>query len=150
MARALVVGYGSSLRGDDALGLRLVQALRTRVDPEVVELMELHQLTPELAETISQFELVIFVDASISGVAGELRSRRILPKRGPQTESHVMDVSALLNLAATLFNHAPKAFIVTITGEEFDLSTELSTTVSSVLPSAVSHVEELIATHLGG
>lgn len=149
MARVLVIGYGNVLRGDDALGLRVVEALKQSVDPAIVELMELQQLAPELAETFSHFELLILVDASMIGEPGTLHSRRVLPKPGPRAESHIVDPASLLNLAANLYHHAPRSFVVTVTGEDFSFTNEMSDPVSSAVGAAVVRVEEIIAKHFG-
>lgn len=75
--RVLVIGYGNPLRSDDALGWRVGEALRerlehqfskieaqTRTDPANVEVITCQQLNPELADPISRADLVLFVDAA--------------------------------------------------------------------------------------
>ena len=148
MARVLVVGFGTDLRGDDALGLRIAQALRERVNGDLVEVLEFQQPLPELAENLSQVELAIFVDASIVGEAGALRSRQVRPKPGPKSQSHIFDPSVLLNLALNVYKHAPRTYVVTVTGQDFGFAEALSPIATAAVPAAVAHIEKLIESHL--
>jgi hypothetical protein len=50
--QVLIVGYGNPLRGDDGLGWRAAERLRTVIQDAGVEILALHQLTPELMETL--------------------------------------------------------------------------------------------------
>ncbi len=149
MARALVIGFGSSLRGDDALGIRVVEGLRNQVDPALVEILTLHQLGPELAETISRYPLVILVDASIEGAAGTVRSRHIVPDRARRTTTHAVDPAALLSLSESLYGKAPTTLLVTVTGEEFGFGTDISDTVETAIPRALAEIQYLLDANLG-
>ena len=65
MARALIIGYGNPLRGDDGLGWRAAEQLAEIIPQSEAEVIACHQLTPELAEPISRARLVIFIDMSL-------------------------------------------------------------------------------------
>lgn len=147
MAKALVIGFGSTLRGDDALGIRVAENLRAQVDPKLVEIQTFHQLGPELAETFSRYQLVILVDASIEGAAGTVRSRQITPNRGSRSETHAVDPAALLSLAKSLYGNAPTTLLVTVTGEDFSFGTQMSDSVQLAIPEAVAEIEHLLAAH---
>ena len=54
----LVIGYGSQLRSDDAVGPRVVEAVAD-LQLEGVQTLIRHQLTPELSEIISTARAVI-------------------------------------------------------------------------------------------
>ena len=62
---ALVIGYGNTLRTDDAVGPRAADVVRSWSLPGVTALA-ITQLTPELAELLSAVRLAIFVDARLS------------------------------------------------------------------------------------
>jgi hydrogenase maturation protease len=64
MTRALIIGYGCPLRGDDAFGWHAAHRLLKLAGNDSVQVLATHQLTPELAEPISHADLVIFIDAS--------------------------------------------------------------------------------------
>jgi hypothetical protein len=61
--RSLVVGYGNPLRSDDGIGWVIAGRLAT--DPRFAgtDVLQRHQLTPELALDISRAGLVVLVDA---------------------------------------------------------------------------------------
>jgi hydrogenase maturation protease len=63
-ARVLIIGYGNSLRSDDAAGIKVAETIATWQLPHVRSLA-VHQLTPELAAELAAVELVIFVDACV-------------------------------------------------------------------------------------
>ncbi|MGB7620863.1 MAG: hydrogenase maturation protease, partial [Terriglobia bacterium] len=63
MSKILVIGYGNTLRGDDGAGPRVAEMIARRF-PQVDSLV-LHELQPELAEAVSGYEEVIFVDAHV-------------------------------------------------------------------------------------
>ena len=62
--RTLIIGYGNPLRGDDGVGWEVASRLAATIPEEAAHIMTVHQLTPELAESVSEAELVIFIDAS--------------------------------------------------------------------------------------
>nr|MDQ2730551.1 hydrogenase maturation protease [Armatimonadota bacterium] len=70
MSGALVIGYGNPLRRDDGLGPMAAQRLAALADPLRVQVLTPYQLSPELAEPISQARFVLFIDASEEGVPG--------------------------------------------------------------------------------
>ena len=66
----LIIGYGNPLRTDDGLGWQAVQRLAASLKHAPVEALAVHQLTPELGESIRSAGLVIFIDASHEGQPG--------------------------------------------------------------------------------
>lgn len=135
MSRALVVGYGNTLRGDDGLGPQAVDRLRQllsgtelckvefpAVEFPAVEFLSCFQLAPEHAELIAAFDLVIFIDASVEGRPGEVKVERISADAAQAEASltHHVSPAALLALASTLYGRAPTAMLVTGTGANFD------------------------------
>src|SRR5579863_2441204 len=65
MSRTLIIGIGNPLRGDDGLGWRAVESLRQIASLQEVETVTCHQLTPEMAESVSRAERVVFIDAYV-------------------------------------------------------------------------------------
>src|SRR5262245_16832288 len=66
MAEVMVLGYGNTLRRDDAVGPLVAEAVSRWGRPDVVALA-VPQLVPELAEPLSRARLAIFVDAALTG-----------------------------------------------------------------------------------
>ncbi len=144
MARVLILGYGNSLRSDDGLGWHVaVELFRANVSREV-QVIPCHQLTPDLAETATSAELVIFIDCSRKGIPGELRCEEIFSQSGPASFTHHLSPAALLALAAELFGVCPKSYLFTICGENFEPGVELSPTVSNRIPELKAMVRRRI------
>src|SRR5579862_9528285 len=55
-AKILIIAYGNPLRCDDGIAWRAADALAQKLSDSDVEIVRLHQLAPELAETISHFK----------------------------------------------------------------------------------------------
>ena len=144
MARILILGYGNPLRSDDGLGWQIaVQLFRANQSADV-EVLPCHQLTPELAETISKVSVVVFIDCSKQGVAGEFRCEQIRWQTGPISFTHDLSPAALLDLASQLYGACPRAFLLTICGECFATGETLSPAVSRQIPTLKERVRELI------
>jgi hydrogenase maturation protease len=144
----LIIGYGNALRGDDAVGLHAAHELESqfRDDPDV-EVISSHQLTPELADDISDCELVIFLDASCDGKAGTVLCRPISLESGHGAFTHQLDPASLIAAAEQLYGEAPKAFSLTLTGWSFEVGNKLSRGAKLQLPELVSRARELVASH---
>jgi hydrogenase maturation protease len=123
--RVLLIGYGNTLRGDDALGPMALERLRTTL-PEM-EYISCHQLGPELAERLAACDLAVFVDASGNGEPGAVHVVRLSPEPSHAASfTHHVQPTALLHLAKELYGRAPQAMLVTGTGATFDSGEELS------------------------
>lgn len=127
--------------GDDGVGWHVVQSLEQSL-PEC-SVVAIHQLTPEWAELISQVELVVFVDAAVSGNPGEIGCLRLEPKTS-QNGSHELSAEGVLSMAADLYGRCPTAYIVTVVGGSFEISQSLTNPVAESVPLAARLVLELI------
>lgn len=125
MTRCLIIGYGNPLRGDDGVGYRAAERIPGAI--------AVHQLTPELMDPISRANRVIFIDASTEGRPGEIRRRRLTIARNGRPFTHHATPESLLAGARTLYNCAPEATLITVTGANFDLSDTLSPEVDRAL-----------------
>ena len=113
--KALIIGYGNPLRGDDGIGQAAAQALAQDATFDCTHVIGCHQLTPELAECIAAVDLVVFVDAAADIQPGVVVVREI---QGTSTQSsglvHTADPAALLDLTRKLYRRTPEAFLVTV------------------------------------
>jgi len=145
----LVIGYGNPLRGDDGAGWHAAELLAEDDRAAGARVLALHQLTPELAEDVSQARLLVLVDASEKpGVAGAVSSHELFrePVSG-SVFSHHVDPARLLQLANTLFGQAPPAVQVSIKVADTDAGTELSAPVGAAMSELVDTVIEVINQH---
>jgi len=146
MARVLILCYGNPLRGDDAIGWMAAEELtRDFACPESprghVEVVACHQLTPELAERLSEVDRVVFVDACAVGTPGQVTCGPVEPAPWQdQALSHHLHPAALLGLSKELYGRAPTAAQCSVCGASFDHSDGLSPDAATALPTLLEHV----------
>jgi len=146
----LIVAYGNPLRSDDGLAWRVADALEVKLSSWEVEILRLHQLTPELAERVSRANAVIFVDAASANgerCPGEIRIEEIQAEEaGLCTQSrfsHHLTPGVVVAMAAQLYGAKAKGFTVTLTGQNFGHGEFLSPAVHDALPEFVTRIELL-------
>jgi hydrogenase maturation protease len=145
-SRVLVIGIGNPLRGDDGFGWAVIDHLSQTAQSDTVTLCAVHQLTPELAESLCNASLAIFVDASVEGTPGDLRSYPITPSETlSSVGSHHYDPSELLTLTKTFYDYCPPAIAIAATAIDFPLSETLSPTLAAQVPVACEMIQELIS-----
>jgi hydrogenase maturation protease len=128
MSSRLIIGYGSPLRGDDAVGFQAAGRLGG---------MALHQLTPDLMEPISRAESVIFIDARDGGEPGTIEQRGVAPSSTGTPFTHHASPEALLAGALALYGRCPSATLITIAGADFEIGHPLSPPVLQALETLV-------------
>lgn len=69
--KALIIGWGNSLRGDDGIGLKVAELLERRLIQADIRCSL--QLLPEMCEEISRARQVVFVDASLTAKLEKLQ-----------------------------------------------------------------------------
>ncbi|MCB9135490.1 MAG: hydrogenase maturation protease [Anaerolineales bacterium] len=141
---SIIIGYGNPFRRDDGFGWRVIDALRATLDAETegeMALLQTHQLMPELAEDISRVACVVFVDASVEGEPGEIRTRRVgVGERPAANYTHYVAPEELLGMAEILYGHQPEAWLVTVTGVDFDLGEGLTEGVDRAVGEVVGKI----------
>jgi hydrogenase maturation protease len=148
---ALVIGYGSALRRDDAAGLHVARAVAACAP--AAEVVEVALLVPELAERVAQAECVVFVDAAIAPAetapsadgCSAVTTAVIEPLLSPPLMAHVTSPRALVALAARLFGRAPPAWIVTVPAFDTTVGEGLSRRTAALRDAAVAAVLTLLA-----
>lgn len=119
-ARTLVIGYGSPIRGDDAIGPMAADQLQQMNLPDWLTVESRHILTAELAADLADAERVVFLDAAVGLPPGELRRQRLFPdKTAPSTMAHFHDPRELLAWCEALYDKAPDAWLITAGGDDF-------------------------------
>jgi len=145
-ARALVIGYGNPLRGDDGVGWHAARRLASLLREEDAEVLACHQLNLEIAEQISQASLTIFIDARWGGAPGKVLFQPVKPDPlSACAFSHHLAPSALLACAQGLYGTCPEAVLISVDGAFFGYEEGLSPPVLSALPALLDRVQELAA-----
>jgi hydrogenase maturation protease len=141
----LVIGYGNTLRSDDGVGAKVAAAIEELALPGVTALVR-HQLTPELAEPISEARAVVFVDAAVDA-AVKVQVRQLKPADGAQLMAHAADPRSLLAFAQQLFGRCPPAWWLTIPVENLEFGEELSPLARRGYETALEKIHALVGSH---
>lgn len=141
----LVFGYGNLSRGDDAVGPLLLAHLEQHADLSRVELLTDFQLQIEHALDLQERELVIFVDAAVSGDS-PFGFSRLAPRRDNSYTSHAMSPAALLQVFENITGEmAPPGFLLSIKTTSFELGDGLSASAEDHLRQACRFAERTLA-----
>lgn len=138
----LVICIGNTLRCDDGFAWRVADELLREHD-EKLHVLKVLQLTPELAETISNVELVILVDAAAHGEPGTLTCDSITSSESDLRYSHDFTPATLIQMAKTLYGRQPKSFLICAAGKVFEHGESLSPEISVAVPAALAKVREI-------
>lgn len=145
----LIIGYGNTLRSDDGLGPYIAESLG-ELDAVIITCT---QLSPELAAPISRATGVVFIDAAVGQVPGDVCLQHLISKATDAAFTHRVSPSSLLAAASELYGAAPPAAVISITGASFDYGETFSPIVRGMLPEIVSVTRSMIdqfSSSLGG
>jgi hydrogenase maturation protease len=147
---AFVIAMGNTLRGDDGVAWRIAEELRETLGDPGVEVVMVHQLSPELAHPISRAETVIFVDAAADMIPGKIKMESIEAENCPTWNfTHAVSPGALLALTRSLYRTLPmETLLLTIGARSFAFSEELSGPVQRVIPEAIARIRQVIETKI--
>jgi hydrogenase maturation protease len=137
----LVIGYGNTLRSDDGVGRRVVEALAA-LNLTGVRTLACDLLTPELADPIAKTDAVVFVDAAVDAPR-KVQLRALEPAASSQIMAHAADPRTMLALARDVFGHAPRAWWLTIPIENMGVGEPLSALAQRGLERAVEEVKKI-------
>jgi len=147
----LIVGYGNLSRRDDGVAFHILQRLRARLGLPALEpdaedelwgkplgMGFTHQLVPEIAEAMAQYDVVVFVDAHVAGGYAEpLHWEELSPGYRPGIVSHHLHPASVLALCRTLYGGAPRGYVLSVLGHDFDFGEELSPETAALAEQAV-------------
>ncbi len=143
MSEILVVGYGNTLRRDDGIGPKIAEAV-TELNLPGVRALCCHQLTPELAAPIAEARAVIFVDAE-RDTAAVVEPREIESGGTGQVTTHTFDPASLLSLARQVYGHCPRAWLLVVPGEDFEIGEGFSRRAREGSQKALDQIQALVA-----
>lgn len=123
----LIYGIGNVGRQDDGLGIRLIENLEDVELPDNIDLQSNYQLNIEDALEISNYDVVLFIDASkLANARAPFEISEIYPSIEIAFSTHAMTMQAILGLADQLYGKRPKAFLFTIPGYYWEIKDQLS------------------------
>ena len=156
MDRVLIFGYGNFDRQDDGVAWHVLAEVARQLgcavplSPEEEFpanegapdfLFEL-QLTPELAETIAQYDRVCFVDAHTGAVPNNVNVSEIAVEFQASPLTHHLTPQSLLTFAQTLYNARPEAILVSVRGYQFEFERMLSPLTAQLVQEAAEIISK--------
>jgi hydrogenase maturation protease len=153
MTNVLIIGYGNPDREDDGVGWHVLQKLSDHLGQPVLaldggvfepshnpQLIFVLQLTPEMAESVAEYDFVCFVDAHTGAFADDVRLAPIRPGYQPSPFTHHFSPESCLELAQALYGRAPTGLVVSVRGYHFGYHTELSPQTALLVDTAVNRI----------
>ena len=141
--KILIIGYGNTLRGDDGIGQIIAEEIE-KLNLEGIEILALHQLTPDIAGKIIEYKGVFFIDASQNTELNEVQVLPLQPSENSPKIEHAMNPEDILKLAEDLYNFYPKAFCFLIPARNFSFTESLSDLTKSMIQPAIKIITEKI------
>ena len=158
MKKFLIIGYGNPDREDDGVAWHILRALTIRLglnSPESyedefpqspqIEFAFYLQLTPELAEDISLYPYVCFVDAHTGNIPEPVRLVAVESEFQNSPFTHHLTPQSLMSMCETIYGKRPDAALLSVLGHRFLFTRELSQETSTLVPGAVQLIWDWIA-----
>jgi hydrogenase maturation protease len=143
-----VFGLGNPLRGDDAVGLAVAEALRA--DPPAGARVQAFTLGPlDLAEQWGPADIVFLVDALDAALApGTWRrfeaTHAALPLRTAPASTHALDLAGAIELARELGRLPARLVVYGIAGKEFGVGRGLTPRVRAAVAEVTRRIRDEI------
>jgi hydrogenase maturation protease len=153
--KALMMGYGNPDREDDGVAWHILRALTLKLgltapasyDDEFPEDRHLDlafhlQLTPEMAEDISAYGYVCFVDAHTGNIPEPVRLLPVESEFQHSPFTHHLTPQSLISMCETLYGKKPDAALLSVLGHRFLFSRQLSQETAGLVPRATELISE--------
>lgn len=145
MSTCLVIGYGNTLRSDDAAGQQIAEIVSEWNLAEVRSLA-VHQLTPELADPLSTAGMAIFIDVYVAnGDSATVQVIELTPSSDPIVGlGHTADPRSLLHFTQQVYGTSPLSWWILVPAVNFEFGEQLSPTTQNGVMVALEQIQRLI------
>lgn len=130
MKKTLIYGYGNPGRMDDGIGKRFVDLIDNWIAEEKIENIFTdcnYQLNIEDASIISEYDAVVFVDASIVEDVENFRLEKVEPNDATiEFTMHAVSTAFVVDLCRKMYNKIPEAWVLHVRAYEFDFKEEMT------------------------
>lgn len=147
-ARRVVIGVGNAYRGDDGVGLAVIEALRSRL-PADVAVVPCEDEPSRLIDAWAEADAVFVVDAVSSGAEpGTVHrfdaSDEEVPAHVFRSSTHAFGVGQAIELARVLGKLPARVVVYGVEGADFQGGEALSAPVAAaVTPAAAAVLDDL-------
>lgn len=123
MTKTLFYAYGNPGRQDDALANEVIEMVQSAQEEGLFQGIETdsnYQLNIEDAEIISNYDSVVFVDASTEEI-DDIAFSKVSPSDAKvEFTMHAVSTSYVLDLCKKMYHKEPKVFLLHIKGYEWE------------------------------
>jgi hydrogenase maturation protease len=150
LKKLLLIGYGNPDREDDGVAWHILRALTIKLGLDApasyeeefpvfaaIDFVFYLQLTPEMAEDISGYEYVCFVDAHTGNIPEPVRFIDVESEFQHSPFTHHLTPQSLLSMSETLYAKKPDAVLLSVLGHRFQFTRQLSAETAGLVPQAV-------------
>ena len=140
----LVIGLGNPLRGDDGLGLKVVENLKQKKLGRGISIIKAGTAPVNYLEEIKQAQNIIGVDAIQGGKKPgsiyQLTLNDLNQQLSQYPTSHNYSLPQVVSLAKEIANRPKKSFFYGIEPEELTFKPQLSSSVKQSLPQLIEKI----------
>jgi hydrogenase maturation protease len=157
--RILIIGFGNPDREDDGVAWHILHALSVKLGLPAPDSYEDEfplndkldftfylQLTPEMAEEISAYERICFVDAHTGDIPEPVRMTPVESEFQRSPFTHHLTPQSLISMCETLYQKKPEVTLLSVRGHRFLFTRELSEETAALVPEAVRLIEAWLET----
>jgi len=145
-----IIGIGNPFRGDDGIGLHLIQQIDKKQWGAGVDIIDGGIGGMNLYHIIASFGVVLLVDAvdfnSAPGESCFFSSKDITSshKKGGKTSTHITDICKVINMICQFHTNPPIIYVFGIQPKTVILSDSLSREVQNKIPLLVDQLTSKI------
>jgi len=126
--KTLIYGYGNPGRQDDGLGVAFSELAESWLKENKLQHIAVdsnYQLNIEDAANISEYDLVIFADATKEEISS-FTCTRVVPSPEVSFTMHAVTPAFVLDLCSKIYHKLPQTFLIHIKGYEWELKEGLT------------------------
>jgi len=146
----LFIGYGNPDRQDDGVSWHVLTGIANQLGLETSDSWEdplpsspeadfafYLQLTPELAQDLTAYDRVCFVDAHTGKIPENVQIVEVAPEYQTSPFTHHLTPEMLLSMCDSVYGHKPEAILISVRGYQFGFEVELSPFTEALVDEAV-------------
>jgi len=144
--KILVYGYGNPGRQDDGLGNLFVDEAQKWAEAEGLENISFdsnYQLNIEDAAEIAEYNIVIFVDASIEDISDFILTK-LEPNAKVEFSMHSVSPAFVVHLCQDIYPETPKAYLLHLKGYEWEFQEGITTKAYENFSSAFEYMKPFL------
>ena len=119
-----IIGYGSSIRGEDAFGLDVIKELQ-KLPLKETKLLSAHQLTPETVLELQDADEIIFID-TCHDEKNPYALACSLVEESTLNLSHHISPKTIIYMLRSLYSKNPHFYIYSMMSSSFDGITDIA------------------------